>query len=92
MLSDIGQGSKTALSQLAAKILGILPEKIAFISGDTRITPYDEGTGSSRTIFPRPMPAGCLRKGQRPAFDIAGRMLMHPRLQKILYQGWGNFS
>ena len=50
-LSDVGQGSKTALSQLAAEILSIPIEKINFVASDTLLTPFDEGTGASRTIY-----------------------------------------
>jgi len=48
--ADIGQGSETILSQIAAEVLGIEFEKVNVIAADTNITPYDTGTfGSSQT-------------------------------------------
>lgn len=87
-LSDVGQGSKTALSQLAAEILGIPMEKITFINGDTRMTPYDEGTGASRTTF---FCGHCLQeaceKARDQLFDIAGRILGVPDARKFYIKG-----
>lgn len=75
-LSDVGQGSKTALSQIAAEILGIPPERITFVNGDTRMTPYDEGTGASRTIFicGRCLHDAC-QKARKQLFEAAGKLL-----------------
>lgn len=86
-LSDVGQGSKTALSQLAAEILGIPMEKITFIAGDTHTTPYDEATGASRTTF---FCGHCVKKACEKArtqlFEAAGRMLGIPRPEKFYIQ------
>lgn len=83
-LSDVGQGSKTALSQLAAEILGIPLEKITFVAGDTRTTPYDEGTGASRTTF---FCGHCVmeacEKARDQLFETAGRMLGIPDSRKF---------
>lgn len=49
--SDMGQGSATILVQIAAETLGIPMEKIRFLTADTVTTPYDEGTGASRTTY-----------------------------------------
>ena len=49
--SDVGQGSATILTQIAAETLDIPIEKIRFLTADTVITPYDEGTGASRTTY-----------------------------------------
>lgn len=85
-LSDVGQGSKTALCQIAAETLGIPPEKIVLINGDTRMTPYDEGTGASRTIF---ICGHCLQeaceKAREQLLETAGKMLgvQDPRKYEI---------
>lgn len=85
-LSDVGQGSKTALSQIAAETLGIPPEKIVLVNGDTRMTPYDEGTGASRTIF---ICGHCLQeaceKAREQLLETAGKMLgvQDPRKYEI---------
>ena len=49
--TDLGQGSDTVLMQIAAETLGIPVTDIRFITSDTEITPYDEGTGASRVTY-----------------------------------------
>ncbi|HLA27943.1 MAG TPA: xanthine dehydrogenase family protein molybdopterin-binding subunit [Syntrophales bacterium] len=50
--SDIGQGSLTVLSQIAAEELGVSLDQIRVIAADTAITPLDFGSFSSRvTLF-----------------------------------------
>ncbi len=47
-LVDMGQGSDTALAQIAAETLNMDVEKIRVIHPDTDVTPYDMGTLGSR--------------------------------------------
>lgn len=49
--ADTGQGSNTALSQIAAQALGVRYERIKCKSGDTEITPFDTGSFASRVTF-----------------------------------------
>ncbi|MDP2654461.1 MAG: molybdopterin-dependent oxidoreductase [Candidatus Omnitrophota bacterium] len=49
--ADTGQGSNTALSQIAAHALGVKYERIKCRSGDTEITPFDTGSFASRVTF-----------------------------------------
>jgi CO/xanthine dehydrogenase Mo-binding subunit len=50
--SDMGQGARTVLTQIAARELGIDPDRIALIMGDTSVVPYDSSTSASRsTVF-----------------------------------------
>ncbi|NND50158.1 MAG: molybdopterin-dependent oxidoreductase, partial [Rhizobiales bacterium] len=48
--SPHGQGLKTALSQVIADELGLAPDAIRIISGDTDRTPYGWGTFASRSM------------------------------------------
>ncbi|MBF8984225.1 xanthine dehydrogenase family protein molybdopterin-binding subunit [Lutibacter sp. B2] len=48
---DIGQGSDTALTQFAAEVLSIPPEKITIKTGDTDHTPYEWQTVASRITY-----------------------------------------
>jgi xanthine dehydrogenase molybdenum-binding subunit len=48
---EIGCGSGTSLAQLAAEILGIRPEMINVVQGDTASTPFDIGSHASRTLY-----------------------------------------
>lgn len=50
--SDIGQGSETMESQIAAETLGVPLESVHIRAADTGLTPYDTGTfGSSQTFI-----------------------------------------
>ncbi len=48
--SPHGQGLKTALAQLVADRIGIRPEDIRVVAGDTDATPYGWGTFASRSM------------------------------------------
>ena len=49
--ADTGQGSNTALSQIAAQALGVSFSRIKCKAGDTEITPFDTGSFASRVTF-----------------------------------------
>jgi len=48
---DIGTGARAALRQIVAEELGIRPERIALVEGDTALTPNQGGTGGSTGIM-----------------------------------------
>jgi CO/xanthine dehydrogenase Mo-binding subunit len=48
---DMGQGSTTALAQIAAEALGLDAEAVRVVAPDTDTTPYDMGTLGSRSTF-----------------------------------------
>lgn len=47
--TEMGQGSRTALAQIAAEELGIDVDSVRIIQSDTSMTPYERTTGASRT-------------------------------------------
>ncbi len=49
--ADTGQGSDTALAQIAAHELGVAYERIRLKAADTEITPFDTGSFASRVTF-----------------------------------------
>lgn len=49
--SDIGQGSDTVLTQIAAEAFDVALEKITLVTGDTEKTPYDRGPTGSRFTY-----------------------------------------
>jgi len=49
--ADCGQGSNTALSQIACQELGCSYQRIKCKSGDTETTPFDTGSFASRVTF-----------------------------------------
>jgi CO/xanthine dehydrogenase Mo-binding subunit len=48
---DMGQGSDTAMAQIAAEALGIPVECVTIVHPDTDVTPYDMATLGSRSTF-----------------------------------------
>ncbi len=50
--SDMGQGARTVLAQVAAQELGIAVDRVRVVMGDTAIVPFDLQTSASRsTVF-----------------------------------------
>ena len=48
---DMGQGSDTAMAQIAAEALNIPAESVKVVHADTDVTPFDMGTLGSRSTF-----------------------------------------
>src|SRR5271169_4354676 len=44
---DLGTGARAAIRQIVAEELGLTPERIALIEGDTALTPDQGSTGGS---------------------------------------------
>ena len=50
--SDMGQGARTVMMQIAAQELGLASDRIAIVMGDTSVVPFDSSTSASRsTVF-----------------------------------------
>ena len=49
--AEIGQGSDNMLASITAETLGVLPEDVHVVSGDTALAPVDLGSYSSRVTF-----------------------------------------
>ena len=48
---DMGQGSDTAMAQIAAEVLHVATEAVAVVHSDTDVTPFDMATLGSRSLF-----------------------------------------
>ena len=48
---DMGQGSDTAMAQIAAEVLQIATEDVTVVHSDTDVTPFDMATLGSRSLF-----------------------------------------
>jgi CO/xanthine dehydrogenase Mo-binding subunit len=48
---DMGQGSDTAMAQIAGEVLHIPAESITVVHSDTDVTPFDMATLGSRSLF-----------------------------------------
>jgi CO/xanthine dehydrogenase Mo-binding subunit len=50
--SDMGQGARTVLAQIAGAELGVSPDRVTVVMGDTALVPFDSSTSASRsTVF-----------------------------------------
>ncbi len=47
--TELGQGSRTVLSQIVAEELGVPLERVGLVGGDTGVVTYERTTGASRT-------------------------------------------
>ncbi|MBI2090396.1 MAG: molybdopterin-dependent oxidoreductase [Deltaproteobacteria bacterium] len=47
--TEVGQGTRTVLCQIAAEELSVALEKVTMHSTDTNVTPFDRSTGASRS-------------------------------------------
>jgi CO/xanthine dehydrogenase Mo-binding subunit len=48
---DMGQGSDTAMAQIAGEVLNLAAESVRVVHSDTDVTPYDMATLGSRSLF-----------------------------------------
>src|SRR5213079_2372192 len=48
---DMGQGSDTAMAQIAAEVLALPAEAVTVVHSDTDVTPFDMATLGSRSLF-----------------------------------------
>ena len=75
-----GQGLETTLAQVAHEMLGIHPDRVRVVHGDTALTPYSTGTWGSRCMV---MAGGavaeaCRQLGDRVAAIGAGLLQVEP--------------
>ncbi|HLA28755.1 MAG TPA: molybdopterin cofactor-binding domain-containing protein [Syntrophales bacterium] len=92
--ADIGQGLNTVLSQITAEVLGVGIEDIRIVAADTEITPWDQGTSSSRaTMFAGNAVKLAASDARRQLFEaVAERLEANPedleaRDRKIFVKG-----
>jgi carbon-monoxide dehydrogenase large subunit len=74
--SPHGQGHETAFSQIVADVLGIEPDRITVLHGDTAVIPSGIGTFGSRSLsFGGSAVAQAAREVRRRVMAIAARLL-----------------
>ena len=73
--SDMGQGARTILAQIAAHELGAPVEWVTVVMGDTAVVPYDQQTSASRSsvLMGNAVLAAC-RDVQRKLRGMAARL------------------
>jgi len=89
--TDLGTGSDTVLTQMAAEILGCPPEDFITYSSDTDFTPFDKGAyASSTTYISGAAVVEAARKVAGQIKAVAGRLLDVPPEEIMLAerQAW----
>lgn len=77
--TDLGTGSDTVLTQMAAEVLGCPPEDFITYSSDTDFTPFDKGAyASSTTYISGAAVVEAARKVAEQIKVVAGRLLDVP--------------
>jgi len=77
--TDLGTGSDTVLTQMAAEVLGCPPDDFITYSSDTDFTPFDVGAyASSTTYISGAAVVEAARKVAEQIKAVAGRMLEVP--------------
>lgn len=78
---EMGQGFNAALALTSAEALGVTPDKVMIISGDTATCPWDVGTHASRGAFTAGNAAiMAAQKAREKIFQLAAEHFM-PRLK-----------
>ncbi|OQA41568.1 MAG: Xanthine dehydrogenase molybdenum-binding subunit [Chloroflexi bacterium ADurb.Bin325] len=89
--TDLGTGSDTVLTQMAAEVLGCPPEDFITYSSDTDFTPFDKGAYASSTTY---ISGAAVVEAARGVAEqikaVAGRMLGAPAEEIMLAerQAW----
>jgi CO/xanthine dehydrogenase Mo-binding subunit len=76
--SEVGQGSKTVLAQIAAKELGLSVEDVSVVSGDTDATPFDHGSFSSRVTHHTGSAVTCAAQDAKSQLLSLAAKMLHP--------------
>lgn len=89
--SPHGQGTQNAFVQIVAERLGLPPERIRVVQGDTLAVPYGMGTAGSRTLS---VGGSAVLKAADLVRDKVARIAAHlleaaPEDIELLEQGWG---
>ncbi|MBW1681207.1 MAG: xanthine dehydrogenase family protein molybdopterin-binding subunit [Deltaproteobacteria bacterium] len=81
---EMGQGFISALSLTAAEALGVTPDRVSVLTGDTATCPWDVGTHASRGAFTAGNAAiMAARKAREQIFQLASEHFM-PRVHANL--------
>ncbi|MAF49005.1 MAG: xanthine dehydrogenase family protein molybdopterin-binding subunit [Rhodospirillales bacterium] len=75
-VTEQGQGAEAIINQIAATAIGVTPDRVRVITGDTENTPYGGGTWASRgTGIAGEATAQAGHALRRQILEVAGKML-----------------
>ncbi|RAU47892.1 MULTISPECIES: xanthine dehydrogenase family protein molybdopterin-binding subunit [unclassified Pseudomonas] len=84
-----GQSMETTLAQIANEVLGIDPQRVRIVLGDTGMTPYSTGTWGSRSIV---MAGGAVAQGckiLRDRLQHVGTHLLNDPADSVTWRDGG---
>ena len=87
--TDLGTGSDTILTQIAAEVLGVDLRDIHTIASDTELTPFDVGAYASSTTY---VSGGAVKKAAEQVRSAILRLavkMLHESVDKLSYQPAG---
>ena len=86
--TEMGQGVRTVLSQIAGEELTVSLDQIRVMGADTKVTPYDSSTGSSRsTTCMGNAVQGATRDLKKQLIAIAAEAFRVPQSQVKVHDG-----
>jgi CO/xanthine dehydrogenase Mo-binding subunit/aerobic-type carbon monoxide dehydrogenase small subunit (CoxS/CutS family) len=87
--AQVGQHIWGALAQIAAAELGLAPEDVKIVTGDTDVTLFEYGSDASRSTYAIGNAAlGAARNAKNAMLAHASRMLDHPREDLAVDNRW----
>ena len=80
--TELGQGSRTVLSQIVAEDLGVPLDRVGIVGGDTGVVTYERTTGASRTttVTGRAIQEAC-KDARRRVRDLAAQVFAGARIE-----------
>src|SRR5437588_1598414 len=82
---DMGQGSDTAMAQIAAEVLNVATESVKVVHGNTDVAPYDMGTLGSRSTYHM---GNAVRRAAEDARDSLATLATEAGLPKGTNYDW----
>jgi aerobic carbon-monoxide dehydrogenase large subunit len=88
-VSPHGQGSETAFAQIVADALGVAPDHVRVVHGDTAAVPSGGGTGSTRgTVVGGSALYVAAQQARQHVVQLASSVLQCAPEQIVLQDGW----
>ena len=87
-----GQGLETTLAQVAHEVLGIDPDKVKVVHGDTALTPYSTGTWGSRAMVMAGGAVAAARDALGERIAALGAHLLQARREEVAVRDGGVYG
>jgi CO/xanthine dehydrogenase Mo-binding subunit len=85
--TEVGQGARTVMSQIAAEELGLPIERVTMPGTDTSMTPFDRSTGASRSTTVMGNAVIAAAQDLRKQLITAAAAALHTDTSKVILTG-----